>query len=92
MTDETGTTYPGKLVLEISQDGETITVGLETELRLYVSDQAFAASDDVVDLSDPDSDEMDELTSEFFDVYNSAATIIAAAPGMADLLSFLGIQ
>lgn len=92
VTDETGTTYPGKLVLEISQDGETITVGLETELRLYVSDQAFAASDDVVDLSDPDSDEMDELTSEFFDVYNSAAAIIAAAPGMADLLSFLGIQ
>ena len=91
VTDETGTTYPGKLVLEISQDGETITVGLETELRLYVSDQAFAASDDVVDLSDPDSDDVDALTSEFFDVYNSAAAIIAAAPGMADLLSFLGL-
>lgn len=91
VTDETGTTYPGKLVLEISQDGETITVGLETELHLYVSDQAFAASDDVVDLSDPDSDDVDALTSEFFDVYNSAAAIIAAAPGMADLLSFLGL-
>lgn len=92
VTDETGTTYPGKLVLEINQDGETITVGLETELRLYASDQTFAASDDVIDLSDPDSNEMDALTSEFFSVYNSAAAIIAAAPGMADLLSFLGVQ
>lgn len=92
VTDETGTTYPGKLVLEISQDGETITVGLETELRVYTSDQAFAASDDVVDLSDPDSDDVDALTSEFFSVYNSAAAIIAAAPGMADLLSFLGVE
>lgn len=92
VTDETGTTYPGKLVLEISQDGETITVGLETELRVYTSDQAFAASDDVVDLSDPDSDDVDALTSEFFSVYNSAAAIIAAAPGMADLLSFFGVE
>ena len=91
VTDETGTTYPGKLVLELSQNDETTTIGLETELRLYVSDQAFAASDDVVDLSDPDSDDVDALTSEFFDVYNSAAAIIAAAPGMADLLSFLGL-
>lgn len=90
-TDESGVTYPGKLVLELSQNDETTTIGLETELRLYVSDQAFAASDDVVDLSDPDSDDVDALTSEFFDVYNSAAAIIAAAPGMADLLSFLGL-
>ena len=92
MTDETGTTYPGKVLLDITQDGETITVGLETELRVYVSDQAYAASSDTVDLSDPDSDDMDALTNEFFSVYNSAAAIIAAAPGMADLLSFLGIQ
>ena len=92
VTDETGTTYPGKVLLDITQDGETITVGLETELRVYVSDQAYAASSDTVDLSDPDSDDMDALTNEFFSVYNSAAAIIAAAPGMADLLSFLGIQ
>ena len=92
VTDETGTTYPGKVLLDITQDGETITVGLETELRMYVSDQAYAASSDTVDLSDPDSDDMDALTNEFFSVYSSAAAVIAAAPGMADLLSFLGIQ
>lgn len=92
VTDETGTTYPGKVLLDITQDGETITVGLETELRMYVSDQAYAASSDTVDLSDPDSDAMDALTNEFFSVYSSAAAVIAAAPGMADLLSFLGIQ
>ncbi len=92
VTDETGTTYPGKVLLDITQDGETITVGLETELRVYVSDQAYAASSDTVDLSDPDSDDMDTLTNEFFSVYSSAAAVIAAAPGMADLLSFLGIQ
>ena len=92
VTDETGTTYPGKVLLDVNQDGETITVGLETELRVYVSDQAYAASSDTVDLSDPDSDDMDALTNEFFSVYNSAAAIIAAAPGMADLLAFLGIQ
>ncbi len=93
VTDETGATYPGKVTLSYAlNDEEMLSMSLETELRLYTSDQAFAASDDVVDLSNADSDEMSDLLADFSSVYNSAAAIIAAAPGMVDLISLFSAE
>ena len=92
VTDETGTAYPGKLALDMNLNGETISISLETELRLYASEQAFQPSSDVVDLSDPTDEDMNALSSDLMSVYGSAAAVIAAAPGMSDLLAFLGLQ
>ena len=92
VTDETGTTYPGKLILDVEANGETVSISLETELRLYASEQAFQPSSDVVDLSDPTDEDMNALNNDLMSVYGSAAAVIAAAPGMSDLLAFLGLQ
>lgn len=92
-TDESGVTYPGKVIFEMSENDELYaSASIETELRLYTSDQAYAASDDVIDLTNPSSEDMEELDNEFSTVFENAVSILAAAPGVAELLSLFGLN
>ena len=88
--DETGISCPGKLTLYVNSDGQEITFGADTLVRLNAASTVdFEMPHNLIDITKADEDTMNALAEEAMTVLQQGVMVLMGAPGMENLLPLI---
>ena len=91
VSDNKGIAFPGTLTIYANNEGQEITVAVDTLVSLTnESNVAFNMPKNVINLTEADGDTMNALSEEYMNRLYQAAISLMGAPGMENLTSLFG--